>query len=199
MLSEPSASTTPSSPFKTHLIYNAARIASFTLIGTLAGALGLGLLGLMNLPPLKIFPWILVAFFAIFGLGLDKLIPKAPFAKRIFARISERLTRIPKTYAAISLGLATPFLPCGPLYMVFWVALLSGSPLFGAEISLGFGIGTLPLMLLTSSQFPRLKQLLKPKTLYFAQRAIALTAAFLLTWRLLSTDSPLSAAFCCPW
>lgn len=189
----------PNNPFISHLIYNIARIFSFTAIGTLAGTFGLGLLTFLQLPPIKFFPWIIVIFFIIVGLGFDRLIPKAPFAKRIFAHLSERLTQIPKTYAAILLGLATPFLPCGPLYIVFWVALLSGSPLFGAEISFGFAIGTLPIMLLTSSQFPRLKQFLHPKALHLTQRLVALTAAFLLSWRLLSVDSPLTASFCCPW
>lgn len=182
-----------------HLIYNTARVFSFTLMGILAGGIGLGLLKFIQFPIVKIFPWILVLFFVIFGLGLDRLIPKAPFAKRLFARLSEHITKLPKNYAAILLGLATPLLPCGPLYMILWVALLSGSPLFGGEIALGFALGTAPLMLLAGSQFKRLKQWLNPKTLYIIQRSIALLAAFLITWRLLAGNNPISVDFCCPW
>lgn len=185
--------------FFSHLLYNTARIIAFTVMGALAGGLGLGLLKFIQFPIIKFFPWILVIFFIIFGLGFDRLIPKAPFAKRIFARFSERVVKLPKKIAAILLGLATPFLPCGPLYMIFWVALLSGSPLFGAEITLGFGLGTLPLMLISATQFKKLKCFFNPKSLYFVQRAVALMAAFLVTWRLLANDSSLSAAFCCPW
>ncbi len=188
-----------SSCFNAHLIYNIARIFSFTAMGALAGGIGLGLLKFVQFPVVKFFPWILVIFFLIFALGLDQLIPKAPFAKRAFARLSEQITKLPKNWAAILLGLATPLLPCGPLYMILWVALLSGSPLFGAEIALGFAIGTLPLMLLASTQFKRLKDWLKPKTLYYVQRSIAFIAAFLITWRLLASNSALSADFCCPW
>lgn len=185
--------------FFAYFLYNLARIFTFTLIGALAGGLGLGLLKFIQYPIIQIFPWILVVFFIVFGLGFDRLIPKAPFAKKMFARLSERIVKLPKNIAAILLGFATPLLPCGPLYMIFWVALLSGSPLFGAEITLGFGLGTLPLMLISSTQFKRIKQFFNPQSFYFIQRAIAFMAAFLLTWRLLANDSSLSAAFCCPW
>lgn len=181
------------------LLYNVARIFSFTVMGILAGGIGLSLLKLVNFSAIKFFPWILVVFFMIFGLGLDRLIPKAPFAKRIFARLSEKISKLPKNFAAILLGLATPFLPCGPLYIILWVALLSGSPLFGGEISFGFALGTLPLMFLASTQFTKLKRFLNPKTLYRMQRFIALVAAFFLCWRLLANNGPLSADFCCPW
>lgn len=188
-----------SSYFNSHLIYNIARIFSFTLMGLLAGWIGLGLMKFIQFPIVKFFPWALVIFFLVFALGLDRLIPKAPFAKKTFARLSEHITKLPKNIAAILLGLATPLLPCGPLYMILWVALLSGSPLFGAEIAFGFALGTLPLMLLASTQFKRLKQWLKPNTLYFLQRSIALIAAFLITWRLLASKNPFLADFCCPW
>lgn len=199
VLSGASEEAEQSNYFNPHLIYNVARISSFTLMGALAGGLGLGLLKFTQLPLVHFFPWALVAFFLIFGSGLDRLIPKLPFAKRIFARLSEHVSKLPKNLAAMLLGLATPFLPCGPLYIVFWVALLSGSPLFGAEIACGFALGTFPLMLLASLQSKKLKQFFKPKTLYFAQRSLALIAAFMISWRLLANDSPLSAAFCCPW
>lgn len=185
--------------FFAYFLYNLARIFTFTLMGALAGGLGLGLLRFIQYPIIQVFPWILVVFFIVFGLGFDRLIPKAPFAKKMFARLSERIVKLPKNIAAILLGFATPLLPCGPLYMIFWVALLSGSPLFGAEITLGFGLGTLPLMLISSTQFKRIKQFFNPQSFYFIQRAIAFMAAFLLAWRLLANDSSLSAAFCCPW
>lgn len=182
-----------------HLLYNVARIIAFTLMGMMAGAIGLSLLKFFNLSVIKFFPWILVLFFVIFAFGLDRLIPKAPFAKRIFARLSEQVAKLPKNFAAILLGAATPFLPCGPLYMILWVALLSGSPLFGAEITFGFALGTFPLMFLASTQFKQLKRVLNPKTLYLIQRSIAFVAAVFLAWRLLANDTPLSADFCCPW
>lgn len=196
---ESQSSKSPNTEIYPHLFYNLARILSFTLMGLLAGAIGLSLLKFINYPFIRFFPWIFVTFLIIFGFGLDRLIPKAPFAKRIFARLSEQISKLPKNYAAILLGLATPFLPCGPLYLILWVALLSGSPLFGAEISFGFALGTVPLMWVAGSQFKRLKSFFNPKTIYRIQRLIALIAAFFIAWRLLFSSGPLSADFCCPW
>lgn len=185
--------------FKPHLLYNIARIIAFTTMGIVAGGMGLSLLKFFNFSVIRIFPWILVTFFIVFGLGWDRLIPKAPFAKRIFARFSEKISYLPKNLAAILLGFATPFLPCGPLYIILWVALLSGSPLFGAEITFGFALGTFPLMYLAGTQYKKLRAFLNPKRLYLLQRLVALLAAAFLAWRLLANNSPLSADFCCPW
>jgi hypothetical protein len=44
------------------------------------------------------------------------------------------------------LGLISPCLPCTPLYLIFGVCLLSGSPLSGARIALCFALGTIPLL-----------------------------------------------------
>ena len=40
------------------------------------------------------------------------------------------------------MGLATPLLPCGPLYAMMGIGLLSGSPIRGAELMLAFGRST---------------------------------------------------------
>lgn len=168
-------------------------------MGILAGFLGLGLVAFLNFPLVRIFPWMLVAFLTLFVLGLDKLIPKAPFAKRFFARVSERLINLPKPAAAILLGVATPLLPCGPLYMILWVALISANPLFGAQIALGFGLGTVPLMFITGSQYSKYKDRFTPKTIYAIQRLLALIAVIFISFRLLSASGPLNGTFCCPW
>lgn len=185
--------------FYPYLFYNFARVLSFTLLGILAGVVGLGVLRFFQLSVVKYFPWVLVVFLLVFALGLDRLVPKFPFARRLFARFSERVVRFPKNYAALLLGFTTPFLPCGPLYMVLWVALLSGSPGFGGEVMLGFALGTLPLMLLSAFQFKRLRQWLKPDKLYFMQRLLAVCMVFFIAWRILANESLLSVGLCCPW
>ena len=44
----------------------------------------------------------------------------------------------------LGLGLATPFIPCGPLYLIIWVAAISGSALSGGTMLAMFGLGTIP-------------------------------------------------------
>lgn len=198
-LLDPPQLTASHSYYKVHLVYHCARVFSFSLIGMLAGAIGFTLLFLMQKPAFQFFPWVLVLFLVIFAFGIDRLIPKAPFARRLFSRVAERLTKLPKTYAGLLLGLMTPLLPCGPLYMVFWLALLSGSPSWGAKASLGFGVGTFPLMLIAGSIFSKFKRQIKPSRVYAIQRILALCAAFFLAWRLLAINSPFNDQFCCPW
>jgi len=184
-------------PAKIHLLYHAARTASYVLFGVLAGLLGLTLVDFFQIPTLKIFPWILVAFLVVYGLGLERYIPKLPFAKRSFAKVSPKIAKLPKAYGALLLGAFTPFLPCGPLYMIFWIALLSGSPLFGGEISLGFAIGTIPLMFLVGTQFHRLQKILTPRLVYRVQRTVALIAAGVLAWRMTyGSDCPFGDPTC---
>lgn len=178
-----------------HLIYHAFRILSFSIFGGLAGFMGLGILSILRFPGTKLLPWALACFLLLFAFKLDKLIPKLPFAKRFFSRITEKLTQLPKKFAASMLGLATPMLPCGPLYMMLWVALSSGNPFFGAQLLLAFGLGTIPLMLLTSTQYYRLS----PKIIYKTQRILAFIVALFIIYRTLMANSPLSADFCCPW
>ena len=187
------------SKYSSQLIYHISRIFMFTLFGTLAGILGMGLIHIFQFSLIKYFPWILVVFLGLFALGIDKVIPKVPLAQRFFSRATQRITHFSINKRGLLLGLATPFLPCTPLYMIFWVALLSGTPLFGAEIAFGFGIGTFPLMMLAGSQYFRLHRLLTPKTIYYIQRIMASIASFLLAWRLLASESPMQVHSCCPF
>jgi sulfite exporter TauE/SafE len=49
---------------------------------------------------------------------------------------------------ALPLGMLWGFLPCGMVYSVLAMALVSGSPQRGAGLMLAFGMGTLPNLLL---------------------------------------------------
>lgn len=185
--------------FIPHTLYHITRISSFTILGAIAGAVGFELLKVIQIPAIKLLPWALVIFLLVFAIGLDRLIPKVPFAKRILAGFSEKLSQLNKYYAGALLGLTTPLLPCGPLYMVLWVALISGSPLFGAEISFGFALGTIPLMFIAGKQYSKLESILKPQLVHRIQRGLALLGAFFLIWRLTMTGGPITGIFCCPW
>ena len=92
-----------------------------------------------------------------------------------------------KPVAAGLIGLASPLLPCGPLYMIFGLALFSGSALKGAEFTVGFGLGTLPLLWLAQSQFMRVRLKVTPSTVIRIQRIVAFVAALVVAWRLRTT------------
>jgi sulfite exporter TauE/SafE len=102
--------------------------------------------------------------------------------------------------AAAALGAATPLLPCGPLYFLLSLALLSGSALRGAETLLAFGLGTVPLLWLAQANFHWVRARLGPRTLARLQGAFALAVAALLVWRLRGTlglGGPGAADFIC--
>ena len=85
------------------------------------------------------------------------------------------------------MGLLTPFLPCGPLYLVFAAALLAGSAAKGAEFTLAFGLGTVPLLWLAQHQFHRIRAKLTPLAMARLRRGLALVTALMLVWRLHGT------------
>lgn len=178
-------------------LYHLGRVLSYTLLGALAGALGLSLVQAFGLKPVVYFPWFLVAILLLFALRLDRHLPRVPLLRKGLHWLSPRLRRIPGPLAGLGLGLATPSLPCAPLYSIFWVALISGSPWFGAEIAMGFALGTIPLLWSGQHLFARLNKRLTPGILLGVQRSVALLAACILVWRIVvAGDAPLGTDFC---
>jgi sulfite exporter TauE/SafE len=90
----------------------------------------------------------------------------------------------PRLQVAGVMGLATPLLPCGPLYFLIALAALSGSALRGSEFMLAFGLGTVPLLWLVQANFSWVRSRLSPVGIARVQTAMALVAAVVLSWRL---------------
>lgn len=175
------------SPYVAHSLYHGARLFSYAVLGALAGWLG-------TMPSLFLpgtiavyLPWVLVGFFLVVALGLDRFVPKPKFLSRLFFRAKLRAGQLPASTKGLGLGLLTPFLPCGPLYLVFGVALFTGSALRGAEFLLAFGLGTVPLLWLVQSRFGWLQRRLGPVWTGRLQRGVALAAALVIAWRLRDT------------
>jgi hypothetical protein len=100
------------------------------------------------------------------------------------ARTRMKLCRIPAKRGALALGLATPLLPCGPLYLMLAIALASGSAVRGIEFMLAFALGTVPLLWLAQHQFHVWKHHLTPATMSRVRRSVALVGAVLVVARL---------------
>jgi len=118
---------------------------------------------------------------------LDRYFPKPIWLGSLYKKVTARFMRLRKPAAAAVIGLASPLLPCGPLYMIFGLALFSGSALKGAEFAIGFGLGTLPLLWLAQSHFMRVQLKVTPATLIRIQRTLAMIAALVVAWRLRTT------------
>ena len=167
--------------------YHLAKLLSYAIVGTLAGAFGSVVIRSVSSSWLNLLPWILVVFFLVVAFRLDRFFPKPVWLGRFYRKMTTRFSRLQKPLAAAVIGLASPLLPCGPLYMIFGLALFSGSALKGAEFAIGFGLGTLPLLWLAQSHFMRVQFKVTPMSLIRIQRSLALIAALVVAWRLRTT------------
>jgi uncharacterized protein len=168
-------------------LYHAGRLVSYALVGALAGALGTTPLAFFQHGAGIVLPWLLVLAFAVVGLGLDVWLPKPRFLASGLRRVQTAAFKLKSRLRASILGFATPLLPCGPLYMMFALAMANGSASKGAEFALAFGLGTLPLLWLAQTQLHRLGTRLQPATMRKIQRGLAFAAAVILAWRLRDT------------
>lgn len=168
-------------------LYHGSRLLSYGIIGGICGAIGQQPLKWYFNSPGVILPWVMVAVLLIMAMGWDKRVPRPAILKRFTARARFKSGKLSAYGAAATMGWLTPFLPCGPLYLVFGAALLAGSAAKGAEFTLAFGIGTVPLLWVAQHQFLRLRAQLSPLAMNRLRRGLAFVTALMLAWRLHGT------------
>ncbi len=169
------------------MLYQAGRVLSYGLVGALSGWLGSAIVARLTGGPAMLLPWFLAGVLLIYGFGLERRLPRPLWLRRLTGGWRLRWSRAPARYGGLGLGLITPLLPCGPLYLMLGIALLSGSAWGGAETMLAFALGTLPLLWIGQHQFRHWHSRLPPHGLMFLRRGLALTAALVLMWRLRET------------
>lgn len=172
-------------PFTVATVYHGARLVGYTALGALAGGLGHLPFDLADGSATRVLPWVLVAFFVVVGLRLEKRLPRFAVLTRMQWRLQGALRGRSRLRVAAVMGAATPLLPCGPLYFLIAMSAFAGSAVRGAEFMLAFGLGTAPLLWLVQANYGRLRLKLTPATLARVQAGLALATALVLTWRLL--------------
>jgi sulfite exporter TauE/SafE len=168
-------------------VYQVARLAGYGLLGALAGGIGRGPLLLVSQSWLRWLPWVLVLFFLALAFRLDRHLPSLGALGRLAWRLQAWRRGRSRLQAAVALGLATPLLPCGPLYFMVALGLLSGSAARGAEMLLAFGLGTVPMLWLAQTQFRWFQGKLSPAWLGRLRVGLAVLAALVIGWRLRAT------------
>ena len=168
--------------------YHAARSTSYMLVGGILGAAGTSAASIFTGSPARYLPWVLVLLFVALGSGLERRFTVPPVFSRLMMKLNFR--RAGNMRGAALLGLATPFLPCAPLYLVFGVALFSGSFAGGVKLMACFAAGTAPLYWLAQSQYFRLQARLSPLTIQRSRRGLAWLSAILLGWRVAANSGP---------
>ncbi|MDX1267649.1 MAG: sulfite exporter TauE/SafE family protein, partial [Oceanisphaera sp.] len=147
-----------------HLAYHAGRLGTYTLVGAAMGGLGYGLrslAGRLAYDPLAAAAAMQIFFGLLAGgllmiLGLARLglihepawmsgaeLSRLPFVGRTM-RSAVKGTPASMLVAGAVMG----FLPCGLSFGAFSRALAVESPLTGAVLTLAFGLGTLPGLLI---------------------------------------------------
>jgi len=180
-------------------IYHLSRLVAYATIGGILGASGHSAAkALFAGAPGRLLPWAFVVLFLMIAFRLDRFVPVIRTFTAVFHRL--KFNTMPRFRMSAVLGLATPFLPCGPLYAVFAVALFAGSFLNGAILMASFAFGTMPLYWLLQSQYFRLQHRFSPGSLQWVRQGLALVSALLLVARAISSQgehlSKVTCIFC---
>lgn len=149
------------------LSYNAGRILSYAVAGTLAGAFGSVFAG--GLLPAQMLLFVVAnAFVVLLGLhvaGWGRLVlaleSLGASAWRFIRPLGSRFLPVDTEAGAVKLGLVWGWIPCGLVYSALALALVSGNAWHGAAVMLAFGLGTLPNLLLAGLAAQRLRPALR--------------------------------------
>lgn len=165
-----------SMPWRTVFAYNAGRIASYSIAGAIAGALGQ--MGVWSRGGPAVQHVLLFAasatliVLALYLLGAAPLVRGLEAAGSVLWRRIQPYSRfflpadtVPR---ALGLGLVWGWLPCGMVYAVLLTAAVTGDALRGAAVMAAFGAGTLPNLLAVAFFAQRLRALGQARALRVA-------------------------------
>jgi sulfite exporter TauE/SafE len=165
-------------------VYHGARLIAYSAAGVAAGLFGEWLAPAWNSAAVRWIPWLFLALFVVMAFGLERRVPVLRSGAAWVGRILAKLTGLHVWLRSGALGSITPLIPCGPLYLVLGVAVLSGSAWGGGLLMASFALGTIPLAFLAQAQWFRLAARFKPSTMVWIQRGLAGVAAVMILVRL---------------
>ena len=167
-----------------HSAYHGARLASYGVLGAIAGAAGAAPAAFFDAPLVRALPWVMAVYFVFVAFKLGHRLPRLALLGRVQLAVRGWVRGRPAAHVAATMGAATPLLPCGPLYFLVAMAGFAGSAARGAELLLAFGLGTVPLLWFAQANVGWLRARLTPVALGRARAGLALAAALVIVWRL---------------
>jgi sulfite exporter TauE/SafE len=189
-----------------HLVYHAAKIVSYMAVALVLGAIAFLAGGALDLTSFR--DWVMVvagAYMVLLGLGMSgyfpwlmRLSPRPPafltkaLAKNRRRAISESGSGHAGFITPLTFGLFGGLMPCAPLIGAQAAAMSSGSPLRGAMLMLGFGLGTAPLLLLFGLASGMLGSTFRRRMQYVAAAAVVLFGLVILNRGLMLVGSPVT-------
>lgn len=159
-----------------HASYHAGRVIAYAALGALAAVVGGGVMTSLGQSPTRFAPWAFAAFFLILALGADRFVTRWQASLGVGRGVARAAYRVSGSWRGLALGLATPLIPCGPLYLMLWVATMSGSVLGGAMTMGAFALGTVPALALAQAGWSWLAVRRRPETLAWMRRGLSLAA-----------------------
>lgn len=159
-----------------HLAYNIGRITSYTAAGALMGALSNLSLLLNHWLPIQMALYVaanlMMIGLGLYLIGMTRALAFTERAGQVLWRYVQPATRrflpVRGVAHALPLGIVWGWLPCGLVYSVLTLALLSGSATRGALTMLAFGLGTLPNLMLAGLLLVRFRHIMQGRALRLA-------------------------------
>lgn len=134
------------------LLYQFGRILTYSVFGFLVGFIGTGfnILGMQQL--LSLITGLFLIMLALFHFSGKKITWFNNFQVKMVTPVASLMGRwFSKPYGGFFAGTLHGLLPCGMVYMALAASLNAGSPMEGSKFMFFFGLGTTPLLLLTSA------------------------------------------------
>jgi len=144
------------SPRLAHAAYNFGRLATYVVLGLVAGSLGAAVNLAGHASGLGEVAAIVAGSLIVLWGGAMLLqasgsrwvrVAAPPWLNRALSRVLPRLIEKPPVLRGLILGMASTLLPCGWLYGFAVTAAGTGSAAAGATVMAAFWVGTVPAML----------------------------------------------------
>ena len=171
------------------LAYNSGRILSYTLAGGITGFLGGQLVRLewgIDFPLGGIIAGLFMIALGLYLTGWWRVLTLleksgAHLWKRI-EPLGRRLLPVNSLLQAFALGLLWGWLPCGLVYSVLAWSLTTADAGHGALLMLGFGLGTLPMLLLMGGAADQLSRFVRSPQVRMMAGLIIISLGVYMLW-----------------
>jgi sulfite exporter TauE/SafE len=172
---------------------NTGRIATYALLGALAGGIGAAALDAAQWLPLQRALYAAANVFMLtVGVAIAGRTAEIAWMSRagtaLFVRFAPAIRPLMQRDSVASrtlLGMIWGLVPCGLIYGMLPIALFSGSAAAGAAVMLAFGLGTLPNLIAAGFVAARARSWLSSRTLRYAAAALLIGFAVVGLWRAL--------------
>ena len=147
------------------LTYHVGRLLSYSLLGVVAGLVGMTLLQPMmgnNIPRVLLGAVLVLIGLSMFGLPFFNQLEKLGMKFwQVLAPIRTKVFPIDSFGKALLAGLLWGFLPCGLVYGALLMAIAGHDVLTGALMMFVFGLGTMPMLIATQKTVGLLQNRIK--------------------------------------